>query len=243
MTPIAPTVLGVIQLLAIDRLDLTPEERKLTNTLQHLHTPFIPLAFIRLSTGFPTAPGRMIFENHWAIWAAMFLVGLAAVWRGVNTQRAIARNIGFAVLAVTVLWVVTAWLVVTPYERLVNANNAIISAAAHDNVPAIMHYVAKSATFGHWNYAQIQSGLTQRLKFAHITGNIIRSMTVRIRADQAVTQLVIWTSTRDYGPVITSWRFIWQDHPRPGNWRIMEVDLLSLNGHHARPDAVIPMPR
>ena len=211
--------------------------------LQHRHAAYFPLALIRLSTEFPTAPGRILFENHWAIWAAMFLVGVAAVWRGINTQRAMARNIGLTVLALTVIWIVTAWLVVTPYERLVNANDAIISAAAQDNVPTIMHYVATSATFGHWNYAQIQSGLTQRLKSAHITGNIIRSMTVRIRADQAVTKLVIWTSTRDYGPVITSWRLIWQDHPRPGNWRIMEVDLLSLNGHRARPDAVIPMPR
>ncbi len=207
------------------------------------HIMMLPPALIRLSTGFPNAPGRILFENHWAIWAALLLVALAALWRGINTQRAMVRNTGLAVLAVTAIWVITAWLVVTPYERLVNANDAIVNAAAHDQVPKIMHYISRRATFGSWNYDQIQSGLSQRLKSAHISGNIIRSMTVRIRGDQAITQLVIWTSTRDYGPVITSWRFIWQDHPRPGNWRIMEVDLLSLNGHRAGPGAVIPMPR
>jgi hypothetical protein len=208
----------------------------------HFHDALGAAALIRLGTGFPTSLGRMLFENHWAIWAAMILIGLAAVWRGINTQHALTRNIGTAVLAITVIWIITAGLVVTPHERLIYANDAIVSAAADDNVPAIMHYISRSATFGRWNYAQIQSGLAGRLKSAHITDNIIRSMTVHTQANQAVTQLVIWTSTRDYGPVITSWRFIWQDHPRPGNWRIMEIDLLRLNGRRTRPDAVIPMP-
>ncbi len=207
------------------------------------HDTIRTLAYIRLGTGFPKSVGTLIFENHWAIWAAMFLFAVAAIWRGINTQQAILRNIAGTVLAVTIVWIVTAAMVVTPHERLVNANDAIISDAAHDDVPAIMRYVSRRATFGQWNYAQIQSGLTDRLKSAHITGNIIRSMTVHMRADQAVTHMVIWTSTRDYGPVITSWRFIWQDHPRPGNWRIMEVALLAINGHRARPGAVIPMPR
>lgn len=201
------------------------------------------LAYIRLGAGFSKSVSAIIFENHWAIWAAMFLCAIAAIWRGFNTQWAALRNIGGAILAVTLLWIFTAVLVVTPHERLVNANDAIIRAAAHGDVPAIMRYVSRRATFGQWNYAQIQSGLADRLKSAHITGNIIRSMSVQMRGDQAVTHMVIWTGTRDYGPMTTSWRFIWQDHRRPGNWRIMEVDLLAINGHRARPGAVIPMPR
>ncbi len=207
------------------------------------HDTIRTLAYIRLGAKFPKSVSAIIFENHWAIWAAMFLVSAAVIWRGINTQQAVPRNIGGIILAVAIVWIVTAALVVTPHERLVNANDAIISAAAHDDVPSIMHYISRRATFGQWNYAQIQSGLADRLKSAHITGNIIRSMTVEMRGDQAVTRMVIWTSTRDYGPVITSWRFIWQDHLRPGNWRIMEVDLLAINGHRARPGAVIPMPR
>ena len=138
----------------------------------------------------------------------------------------------------TVIGVITAWLVVTPYERLVNADDAIIRAAEHDQVPTVMQYVSRRATFGSRNYAQIQSGLAERPKSAHIAGNIIRSTTVRTRENHAITRPVIWASTRDYGPVVTTSRLIWQDHPRPGNWRIMEVDLLRLDGHRARPDAV-----
>ena len=207
------------------------------------HDTISSIAYIRLGTGFPKSVSAVIFENHWAIWAAMVLFALAAIWRGINTRQAITRNIGGAILAVTVIWILIAALVVTPYERLVYANDAIISAAAHDDVPAVMRYVSRRATCGRWKYAQIQSGLTDRLKSAHITGNIIRSMTVRMQAGQAVTHMVLWTGTRDYGPVITSWRLIWRDHPRPGNWRIMEVDLLAVNGRRRRPDAVIPMPR
>ncbi len=209
----------------------------------HPHGVIRSLGYIRLSTGFPRSTGAIIFENHWAIWAAMLLLAIAAIWRGINTRQALVRNIGGVILAVTMIWILTATLVVTPHERLVNANDAIISAAAHDDVPAVMRYISHRAIFGQWKYAQIQSGLANRLKAIHITGNIIRSMTVHMQAGQAVTHVVIWTSTRDYGPVITSWRFVWQDHPRPGNWRIREVDLLAINGRRTRPDAVIPLPR
>ncbi len=201
------------------------------------------IALIRLDVGFPTALGRMLFENHWAIWAAMLLIGAAGLWRGINTQRAAVRNFGSIFMAVTLLWILVAWAVVTPHERLVNANNAIVGAAARADVPAIMNYVSRRAIFGRWNYAQIQSGLTVRLESAHITDNIVRSISVQIRGNQAITRLIVWTTTRDYGPVVTSWRFVWQDHHRPRNWRIMEVDLLAINGHRTQPDAVIPMPR
>ena len=221
----------------------TAMECKLFASILNAHAMISTIAYIRLGTGFPKSVSAIIFENHWAVWAAMLLLAFAAVWRGINTRQAITRNIGGVILAVTVIWILIAALVVTPYERLVYANDAIISAAAHDDVPAIMRYVSRRATFGQWKYAQIQSGLADRLKAAHITGNIIRSMTVRMQADQAVTHMVVWTSTRDYGPVITSWRLIWQDHPRPGNWRIREVDLLAINGRRRPPDAVIPMPR
>lgn len=201
------------------------------------------LALIRLGTGFPTGLGRILFQNHWAIWAAMALVGVAGAWRGINAQSSRLRNLGAGLLAMTVLWAFVAWMVVTPYERLVHATTTIISAAAHDDIPTIMRYVSKRAIFGRWNYAHIQTGLAVRLKSAHVTDNILRSMTVRMRGNQAVTQLVIWTTTRDYGPIVTSWRLIWQDHHRPGNWRVMEVDLLAINDHRMGPDAVIPIPR
>ena len=218
-------------------------EHKLFATILNAHGTISPLVYIRLGMGFPKSVSAIIFEYHWAIWAAMLLLAIAAIWRGINTRQALVRTIGGVILAVTMIWILTATLVVTPHERLVNANDAIISAAAHDDVPAVMRYISHRAIFGQWKYARIQSGLANRLKAIHITGNIIRSMTVHMQASQAVTHMVIWTSTRDYGPVITSWRFVWQDHPRPGNWRIREVDLLAINGRRTRPDAVIPLPR
>ncbi|MGC8624589.1 MAG: hypothetical protein ACP5I8_01555 [Phycisphaerae bacterium] len=209
--------------------------------LAHADARIGMLALLRLGTGFPSGLGRILFENHWAIWGAMLLLGGAGLWQGINMRRTVMRNVGVGILAALVLWITAAWMVVTPYERLVNANTAVISAAARDDVPAIMRYVSKRAICGQWNYAQIQSGLAVRLKMAHITHNIIRTMAVRIIKNQAITHLVIWTSTRDYGPVVTVWRLVWQDHHRPGNWRIMEVDLLRINGHRERSGAAIPM--
>ncbi len=200
------------------------------------------VALIRLGTEFPSGWGSLFFDNHWGIWTALSLVGAAGVWRGFQSRNAALRKAGAGILGFALLWIFIAWMVVTPRERLVNANNAIVRAAARADVPAIMKYVSKRAIFGQWNYAAIQSGLTERLGAAHITENIIRSMAVRIMKNQATVSLVIWTGTRDYGPVVTSWRLVWRDHRRPGNWRIVEVDLLRLNGHRMRPDAVIPVP-
>ncbi len=209
----------------------------------YTHVALRAVALLRLGAEFPSGLGGILFENHWLIWAALLLLGVAGLWQGINLQRAVVRNVGIGILSVLAIWITMAWLVVTPYERLVNANTAVVKAAARNNVPAIMHYVSRRAIFGRWNYAEIQSGLAVRLKMAHITDNIIRTMAVHIMKNQAVTRLVIWTSTRDYGPVVTVWRLVWLDHHRPGNWRIMEVDLLRINGHRERSDASIPMPR
>lgn len=200
------------------------------------------IALIRLGRGFPSGLGNALFENHWGIWAALLLVGAAGIWHGLHTRNAKVRNAGVGILVMLLLWIIIAGMVVTPFERLVNANHAIIDAAARDDVPMVMKYVSKRAVFGQWRNGAIQPALAERLAAVHITDNMIRSMSVHIMGNQATVRFVIWTSTRNFGPVVTSWRLIWRDHRRPGNWRIVEADLLRVNGHRMGPDAFIPPP-
>ncbi len=182
-----------------------------------------------------------LFENHWFLWATLLLVAAALAWRGWDQANRRWLGAGAIIAALTALWFLIAALVVTPRERLIAANQAVVRAAANDNPAGILHFLAPTAVVGTWPRNRAGPEISIRLDAAHISSNFIRTLRVRIHGRRARVLLVVWTQTRDMGPFVTAWRILWRDHPRPGNWRIVQLDLLSVNSHALPPGASIPM--
>jgi hypothetical protein len=197
-------------------------------------------ALIRFPAGMPSFLSSL-FEAHWLLWLTLLGVSAALFWRGGIQSNRRMRLAGAIVFALGLLWMLSAWAVVTPRERLRNAVTSIVRAATRNDVARMIHFVAPHTLFDGWNRRRMKQQLRLRLAAAHITGNLIRLLKIRIKGRKAQTQLVVWTQTRNRGPFTTAWRLSWRDHSRPGNWRIVRVRLLRLNGQRLPPGAVPPM--
>lgn len=198
--------------------------------------------YFRLSEHFPAFLWPL-FEFQPFFWLAMALPGIAALWIGYSRGRRQVAQAGWLILLLLAVWIAMAHVVVTPRERLEDRQNLLVSAAATSNIHNLMPFLAVNVQFGPWNRQEIKTELASRLTAAHITGNFIRSSATQIHGRQAVTRMTVWTQTRDFGPVLSSWRLIWRDGARPQNWRVVGIRLLRLNNHKLPPDSVVPFGR
>ncbi len=198
--------------------------------------------YFRLPDHFPTALWPL-FEFQPFFWLAIALPGVATLWIGYSSGRRPVMRTGYLVLVLLALWITVAHIVVTPRERLVDRQNLLAEAAAESNMHDLMQLLAPDVQLGPWNRQEIKTELASRLASAQVTGNYIRSSRTQIHGRNAVTRISVWTQTRQFGPILSSWRLNWQDGPRPKNWRLVRIRLLQINHHHLPPGSVIPFAR
>jgi hypothetical protein len=212
------------------------------NRLNHhgLCESLITLAAWRLPSGFPSGLGGLLFESHWLVWLALAIVAAAFCWSGLRAGRPVLVRIGGVLAALVICWIGIAMLIDTPRERLINANEALVNAAAHNDVPGVMAFLAPEIVLGTWDRDQIQEQLENRFSQIHITGNFIRVLDVQDAGSTASVHLVVWTQTSDVGPFTTEWRLEWQDQSAPGNWQIIYAQLISMNDQPLPPNSGIP---
>ncbi len=213
------------------------------NVIPYGPNPLPEPAFFRLSASFPSSPAYWLFETHWLYAAGLILLALAIGWRGMITHNRKMQWTGLGILLLTATWLLAAWLVVTPRERLIRANEAVVAAATHHNVAGIMYFLAPEARLGNLSRPQIKELITERVQEADLTSNDIRYLGIQMRGRSAIVRLNVLSYSGEYGtPLLTSWRLSWRDHQRPGNWQITHIRLLQLNHHSVPRGELIPHP-
>ena len=201
------------------------------------------LLAIRLPSSFPQSLARLLFENHWLLWGGVFIAAAAITWRGMTNANVRMRNVGALALLAVFFWVLLALLVQTPRERLIACHETLVEAAQQKQAGRIMRELSPDVRFGRWNFSDIQRTLAQRLADINITHNYIRLLKVHITGPTAVSDMNVWTDTRNFGgPIISYWRFQWKDQPAPGDWRITQIQLLRINNTPMPPGSVLPSP-
>ncbi len=213
------------------------------NVLPFGLTPLPGPAFFRLPSSFPSSVAYWLFETHWLYAAGLVLIAVAFGWRGMITHNIKIQWTSLGILLLTAAWILVAWLVVTPRERLIRANEGVVAAATHHNVAGIMHFLAPEAGLGNLSRPQIKELITERVQEADLTSNDIRYLGIQMRGRSAIVRLNVLSYSGEYGtPLLTSWRLSWRDHQRPGNWQITHIRLLQLNHHSVPRGELIPHP-
>ncbi len=202
------------------------------------------LLTIRLPSSFPQSQAGLLFAHHWLLWGGLLVAAAAVTWRGLPGGDVSLRNAGaLAAIAVSV-WMLLALLMQTPRERLIACHEKLVKAAQQRRTDLIIRELSPEVRVGRWNFSDIQRTLAQRLASIHITHNYIRLLKVHITGQTAVSTMNVWTETRDFGgPIISYWRFDWQNQPAPGNWRITQIQLLRINNTPMPPGSVLPSPQ
>ncbi|MGN6371039.1 MAG: hypothetical protein ACTHN5_22520 [Phycisphaerae bacterium] len=205
-------------------------------------TPLPILAALRSPAFLPDSLASLLFENHWSYWIVALLAAAVLFYISNARQNARLRNISLALAALTGLWALLAFLILTPAERLYNAHTGLADAAKNGDVDRIVSYLAPNFQASVLDIPSIdvaREEISARLNTFGIQGSTIRYYKYTLHGHTAFTQFNILTQTSTAGPILTSWNLSWDDLPGE-DWRIRNAELTMIGDQDVSPGTIIP---
>jgi hypothetical protein len=172
--------------------------------------------------------GGFLFESQWLYWFMTLGIGAACWEMGRRRADARLRSTGFGIVALVVVWVMMAFVVVTPKERLYAAHVGMARAAKEGDVGKIVGYLRepfRSSFLGVEGNGGAREAIERELRANGVKGTLITFYESDIEGKGATTHVTLLTETEVAGPVKTSWILSWDDVPGE-DWKIGEADLV-----------------
>jgi hypothetical protein len=202
----------------------------------------VGLGAIRAPEFLPDAFNGALFEAQWAYWVV--LAAAAGILWGVGRNRADRRmmRIGEIAAGVLLVWMVAAYSVDTPRERLYRAHTGLAEAAKRGDVDGILNYL--SPDFHSWalgveQTAQARDEIGARLKSDGVKGSTITEYHSDLSGRAAFTTLTLITDTDIAGPVKSTWHLSWDD-VAGADWRVRDAELVKLGDEAVGGERVLP---
>ncbi len=188
-----------------------------------------PLAVIRAPLFLPESINSLLFENHFLAWIACIIAGFVLTKLGTSRRQRRLMHMGFSVVMVTMLWMLAAYVVDTPAERLDQAHRRILAAAQRKDIAAIKAELADSFQFGPFDRAGLLQTVDASLKTFNIKSNIITSYDSQINNDKAASDLTVFSELdgASAGNCKTRWHLVWHDYGK--DWQLLRIENWSLN--------------
>ncbi|MCL2647047.1 MAG: hypothetical protein FWD61_08590 [Phycisphaerales bacterium] len=186
----------------------------------------------------PESLTRLLFETQIWYWAFGIGAGVLLFVAGRNRASKPLIRSSIVIATITLIWMLLAWLVVTPTERLY-ATHAQLAATIQDknrqnetkgDLKQIFSYLTNDfecPQLGIKNLTEAKSLITAGLNQFHIKSNHIRAYQLQISNKTAQTQVTFLTES-DTGWTKTSWKLRWQDIAGD-DWKLRTAELKTLN--------------
>ncbi|HEY4328759.1 MAG TPA: hypothetical protein VGN88_03415, partial [Phycisphaerae bacterium] len=172
---------------------------------------------LRSPSFLPTGITAILFENHYLWWLAAIVLGAALIFVARSRSDRRLLRAGQIILALTLLWLLSARLIDTPAERLYNAHVALADAAAKADVDRLLSYFEP-----HFSIDSIKIGsdtlptaareeIATALKQYGIKDSTYRAYAQELFTDRtAATRFTILTQS-EMDPILSSWVVSWND--------------------------------
>lgn len=186
------------------------------------------LAELRAPRFLPESVNMVLFETQWLYWIAAVALAAILFHLGRLRQNRQLMRAGASLAVIWALWILSAYLLVTPRERLYQAHQTLAQAAQDNDVEKILSYFGadfQCSALAIEVPADAKEQIARRLKSYGIKSNTITSYRSDISGLSATTRLTLITQSSEVGPVKTTWEITWGDLPR-ADWRIERADLL-----------------
>ena len=212
------------------------------------HTPAIPftsfqsLAALRSPAFLPDSVAEFLFATNVIYWIALAAVALAAVYVGRSRAQIGIFRTGLVLLAATAVWILSAYLIDTPRERLDAAHRAILHAAETKDAAAVVALLAPDFRSEPLNITRPetrQAVIAVILNVYHIRSNTITALKMELFPGGARSDIVVFTELEDLPMTKTRWQLEWIDDPA-SDWRLRSADLQAINDQ-PMPDFKIPV--
>lgn len=190
-----------------------------------------PIAAIRPPEFLGESVGEFLFAAPWAYLAVLAGLGALAVY--VSRSRGGKGTLwaGVAMVSLAAIWAITAWLIVTPTERLTAAHEKLLSSLAAKDVGSVMTVLAEDFQAPQLSInssQQARPAIEMLLSRYPMRSNKISSVKTRINSKNATTTITIVTAFDSLPETNTAWTFEWEDQPA-GDWRLSTAHLETIN--------------
>jgi len=177
----------------------------------------------------------LLFEAQPWYWAFGFGAGVILFVAGRNRVSKPLMRSGFAIAAITLLWMLAAWLVVTPAERLYAVHRELAAAAKEGDIERLFSHLENNfecPQLGVKSFAEAKAYIPTAMTQFHVKNNHVRAYQSTISGDTARVQVTFLTES-DTGLTKTSWELQWQDVPG-SDWKLCVADLKTVNDSSVR---------
>ncbi|MCL2639285.1 MAG: hypothetical protein FWD53_00415 [Phycisphaerales bacterium] len=177
----------------------------------------------------------LLFEAQPWYWS--FGLGAAVILfvAGRNRSSKTLIKSGLTIATITLLWMLLAWIVVTPAERLYAVHRQLAVIAKEGNVEKLFSHLSENfelPQLGIKNLAEAKAIVSVTVNNARVKNNHVRAYQSTIYGNTARTHVTFLTES-DTGMTKTSWELQWQDIPG-ADWKIRIADLKMLNDSPVR---------
>jgi len=196
-------------------------------------TFFATLAGIRAPTfpagSLPAAIVSELFESHFTAWIGCIVIGfILSKIAQMRRQRALAQT-ALTLVLLTTAWMLAAYLVDTPAERLLFAHKRLLAAAQRKDMGGIQSVLDEKFAFGPLDRAGLVKEVEASLKTFTIKSNMIRSYEAQLgdRQARSAISVVSQLDGTAAGTYLTQWQLVWQDYG--ADWQLERIDGWKLN--------------
>jgi hypothetical protein len=195
-------------------------------------TLLTPLAGIRSPAGLPESVSSTLFETHFLVWGICIIVAFILTRMGARRRQRSLAKAGFIIMMTTMLWMIAAYAVDTPAERLSAAHQRLLTAAQNKDIAGIKALLVPTFRFGPLDRDELASAVDASLKTFTIKSNVIRKYSSAVNDTHAGSEINV-LSTLDgsaAGTYLTKWELEWEDNAEDG-WRLGRIVKWYLNDH------------
>ena len=182
---------------------------------------------------------QTLFETHWLWWISAFIVAVAVLLFARARADRRLMPLGTALLALSVLWVLAAYFLDTPAERLHKVHLALAQAASTGDVDTIVSYLAPDVTISAEDVkmeAADKQTITDALKKYGVKESTIISYTSTMESDNTARTKIQVITKMDLGNIPTGWKLEWTDIPAK-DWQITRAQYVPATLGPAAPPA------
>ena len=179
----------------------------------------------------PEALIRLLFETQIWYWAGGVGIGIILLMAGRNRASKPLLKSSLAVMAAMLVWMLLAWIIVTPAERLYAVHSDLAATVKEgDNMDRLFSHMTddfECPQLGERSLAEAKAIIGAALDRLHIKNNHVRAYKSKISGKTALTQVTFMTES-ETGWTKTTWELHWLDMPG-GDWKIRVADFQTLN--------------
>jgi hypothetical protein len=170
----------------------------------------------------------LLFDTPWWLPAIIAVAGLTLFWTGNRQQKSGPRNVGLALLALTIALIAVSWLVDTQKDKCIKQATAIIHAAEKQDEPGLRALLGERTSVNNRIHgadaiaaAAVSTAGLYDLESLHALSTTAKQIQTVI-----TVQMRVLAQSKSYRPTTVDCEFQWNQ--TSDGWHLQNIEVKSI---------------